>query len=217
MNQKKFDKLYQHYIKYFGAEKEPMIFHTIVDAPESLHIDVVHLAPTEDRPFQVLATIGASDYAMRPKPHDLTDRNEYVTFVPADWDLGDEKYRWVVGLLQEVARYPHEAKTMITYSHTLDFSGPMEELQSDDFNMCGAGLLFPQVCEDTNVLRCRTGLLETVTILHMMPLTRVEMDAIIARRRHGDLAKGDFDWSDMFYPEDDAAYGKMPFLCARKR
>lgn len=212
MNQKKFDKLYQHYLKYFGADKESMIFHTLVDNPGSLHIDVVHLPPTEDRPFQVLATIGASEHAMRPKPHSLTDRNEYVTFVPADWDLNDEKYRWVLVLLQAVAQYPHEAKTMITYSHTMDFSVMMEELQSDDFNMCGAGLLFPQVCEDTNVLRCKTGLLETVTILHMMPLTNAEMDAIIERRKQNKP-----DWSDMFYPEDDAAYEKLPFLCARKR
>ncbi|MBR6667552.1 MAG: suppressor of fused domain protein [Clostridia bacterium] len=212
MNQKKFDKLYQHYIKYFGAEKEPMIFHNVVDTPESLHIDVVHLAPTEDRPFQVLATIGTSDHAMRPKPHSLSDRNEYITLLPADWDVNDEKYRWVLVLLQEVAQYPHEANTMLTYSHTLDFTIPMKELQSDDFNMCGAGLLFPQVCENTNILRCKTGLFENVTILHMMPLTRTEMDEIIARRE-----KGQPDWSDMFYPEDDAAYGKLPFLCACKR
>ena len=212
MNQKKFDKLYQHYITYFGTDKEPMIFHNIVDAPGALHVDVVHLAPTADRPFQVLATIGASDHAMRPKPHSLTDRNEYVTFVPSDWDLNDEKYRWVLTLLLVMAQYPREARTMLTYSHTLDFSGPMAEQQSDDFNMCGAGLLFPQVCKYTNILRCKTGLFEIVTILHMMPLTRAEMDEIIVRRE-----KGEPDWSDMFYPEDDAAYGKMPFLCACKR
>ena len=212
MNQKKFDKLYQHYIKYFGADEEPMIFHTIADEPGALHIDVVSIAPTKERPFRVLGTIGASDHPMRPKPHSLTDRNEYVAFVPADWELNTPEHRWIVNLLQMVAQYPHEANTMITYSHTLDLSAVMEELQSADFNMCGAGLLFPQVCEDTNVLRCKTGLMETVTILHMTPLTRSEMDEIIARQE-----KGEPDWSDMFYPEDNAAYEKMPFLCARKR
>lgn len=212
MNQKKFDKLYRHYIKYFGTDKEPMIFHNVVDAPGALHVDVVRLAPTKDRPYQVLATIGASDHAMRPKPHSLTNRNEYVAFVPADWDLNTPEHRWIVNLLQIVAQYPREATTMITYSHTLDLSAVMEELQSDDFNMCGAGLLFPQVCADTNILRCKTGLMETVTILHMMPLTRAEMDAIISRRKEGAP-----DWSDMFYPEDDATYEKLPFLCARKR
>lgn len=217
MNQKKFDRLFQHYIRYFGAEEEPMIYHTIVDEPGALHIDVVSLAPTKDRPFRVLATIGASDHAMRPKPHDLSDRNEYVTFVPADWDLDAPEYRWIVNLLQMVAQYPHEAETMITYSHTLDMTAVMEELHSEDFNMCGAGLLFPQVCDDTNVLRCRTGFFETVTILHMMPLTRAEMDEINRRRQEGVIADGGPDWSDMFYPEDDEAYACMPFLCARKR
>lgn len=217
MNQKKFDKLYQHYIKHFGADEEPMILHPLAYAPDSLHIDVVCLAPTKERPYQVLGTIGASDYAMKPKPHSLTDRNEYVTFVPADWDLNAPEHRWIVHLLEAVAQYPHEAKTMVTYSHTLDLTVMLEELQSDDFNMCGAGLLFPEVCDDTSVLRCKTGLFETVTILHMMPLTRAEMDAIIERRKQGDPAQGDHDWSDMFYPEDDAAYEKLPFLCARKR
>lgn len=212
MNQKKFDKLYQHYIRHFGAEEEPMIFHNIVDAPGMLHIDVVSLAPTKNRPFRVLATIGASDHAMRPKPHDLTDRNEYVAFVPADWDLNVPEYRWIVSLLQMVAQYPREADTMITYSHTLDMTAVMEELQGPDFNMCGAGLLFPEACANPQVLRCRTGLLETVTILHMMPLTRAEMDAIIARREAGSP-----DWSDMFYPENDEAHARLPFLCARKR
>ena len=46
----------------------------------------------------------------------------------------------------------------------------------------------------------------------MMPLTRAEMDEIIARRE-----KGQPDWSDMFYPEDDEAYEKQPYLCVCKR
>lgn len=212
MNMKKFDRLHDHYLKYFGTEEEPTIFHSLADEPGTLHIDVLHLKPTSRRPYQVLATIGASDYQMKPKPHSLTDRNEYVTFLPAHWDLSKPEYRWVLVLLEEVAQYPHAAKTMISYSHTLDFSSQMAELQSDDFNMCGAGLLFPQVCEDANVLRCKTGLLETVTILHMMPLTREEMDTIIQRRKLGNP-----DWTEMFYPEVDAAYEKPPFLCARKR
>lgn len=212
MNQKKFDRLFQHYIHHFGADEEPMIYHPLVDDPDLPHVDVVSLAPTKDRPFRVLATIGASDHAMRPKPHSLTDRNEYVTFVPADWDMNAPENRWVMPLLQDVAIYPVMARTMITYAHTLDYSGPMSDLQSDDFNMCGAGLLFPEVCEDTGVLRCKTGLMQTVTILHMMPLTRAEMDAIIAKRRQGDP-----DWTEMFYPEEEAAFGQMPFLCARKR
>lgn len=212
MNEKKFNKLYQHYIKHFGADEEPMIFHNLVDAPGMLHIDVVSLAPTKERPFRVLATIGASDHAMRPKPASLTDRNEYVTFVPASWDLNTPEHHWVLMLLQEVAQFPHGQQTMLTYAHTLDFSAPMADMQSDDFNMCGAGLLFPEACASTDVLRCKTGLLETVTILHMMPLTRAEMDAIISQRE-----KGEPDWSDMFYPEDDTAGNHLPFLCARKR
>lgn len=209
MNQTKFKKLYQHYIRYFGAAEEPKIFHTLVDAPDTLHIDVVHLAPTPERPFQVLATIGASDYKMKNAPKSLSARNEYVTFVPAEWDLDKPEYRWIVGLLQFVANYPAASGEMISYAHTLDLTAVLDELQADDFNMQGAGLLFPEACDDAGVLRCKTGLLDTVTILHMMPLTRAEMDTIIARREQGEP-----DWADLFYPEEEDA---MRFLCARKR
>ena len=77
--------------------------------------------------------------------------------------------------------------------------------------MTAVGLLFPEVTA-SGVLRCKTGLFENVTILQMMPLTRAEMDEIIARRE-----KGHPDWSDMFYPEDDEAYEKQPYLCVCKR
>lgn len=209
MNQRKFDKLQAHYLKYFGAEEEPKILHSLVDEPGTLHIDMIYLRPTTSRPYQVLATIGASDYPMKPKPHSLTNRNEYVTFLPSDWDLSKPECHWIVPLLAMVSHYPHDARTMISYSHTMDCSSQMEDLQSDTFNMCGAGLLFPQICEDPNILRCKTGLFETVTILQMMPLTRAEMDEIIKRRKQRNP-----DWTDMFYPESGS---DSRFLCACKR
>lgn len=210
MNPNKFKKLYQHYVNHFGASEEPKIFHP--NTPQGMpHIDVIRIMPTADRPFQVLATIGASDIKLKRVHGDLSSRNEYVTFLPADWD--EKELPWVMNLLMATAVYPAVTGEDVSYSHTLDMAdGFLARFQGDDFNMIGAGLLFPEACESTDVLRCRTGLLEIVTILHMMPLTRAEMNKIIARRE-----KGEPDWSDMFYPEDDEAFGKMPFLCARKR
>lgn len=209
MNEKKFDRLFQHYIRYFGIDAEPTIFHPTADAPDTLHIDVVHLKPTADRPYHVLATIGASDYRMKPRPRGLSNRNEYVTFVPAAWDPAAPEHRWILSMLALVAQYPHEDKTTLTYAHTIDLKPVTEEWQGDDFNMEGAGLLFPQAVPDTSILHCRTGLFETVTILHMMPLSRAEMETIIQRRRDGTP-----DWTDMFYPEEGF---DLRFLCARKR
>lgn len=210
MNQKKFDKLYKHYVKYFNATEEPRIFHPHTK-PGELHVDIVLIKPSEAFPFQVLATIGASDIRLKKDPRTISDRNEYVAFVPADWDMTAPENVWVLNLLGATAQYPKETGELITYSHTIDCSAILEDLQSDDFNMTAVGLLFPEVTA-SGVLRCKTGLFENVTILQMMPLTRAEMDEIIARRE-----KGTPDWADMFYPEDDTAYNQMPFLCARKR
>lgn len=211
MNEKKFNKLYQHYVKYFAAQEEPRIFHP--QTPEGeLHVDIVLIKPSRPFPFQVLCTIGASDVRMKKDPRTISDRNEYVTFVPADWDMTAAKNRWVLNLLGAVAHYPLETGELITYSHTIDCSEMLEELQSDDFNMTAAGLLFPEVTA-SGVLRCKTGLFENVTVLHLMPLTAVELNEINRRRENGTP-----DWTDMFYPEDGESWATShPYLCARKR
>lgn len=205
LSEKQFDKLFQHYIRHFGCEKEPTIIHPIVTGSEELHVDIVHFPATAERPFQVLATIGASEYAMKGAPKSLSNRNEYVTFVPADWDMGDKANHWLLYMMQEVACYPKASGVFISYGHDLDLSPVMDNLP-DDVNMVGAALIFPQVYDPT-ILRCKTGLFSTVTILHLMPITRAEMDEQMKNP----------DWcSERFYPNDEVDES-MSFLCARNR
>lgn len=104
MNEKKFDRLYQHYVKYFNATEEPRIFHPHTEAGQ-LHVDIVLIKPSEAFPFQVLATIGASDVRLKKDPRTISDRNEYVTFVPADWDMTAPENCWVLNLLGTTAHY----------------------------------------------------------------------------------------------------------------
>ncbi len=205
LSEKQFDKLFDHYCRFFGSEPEPKIFHPRMPENEKgWHLDIVLFAPTEERPYQVLATIGASDYAMKGRFADLSNRNEYVTFVPANWDLSDPKNRWVLHMLQVAAAYPREEQTVFTYGHDLDLSVIMEDYP--DTNMVGAVLLFPEAYP-VDILRCRTGLTSRATILHMMPVTRAELDEQMK----------DPEWcSDHFYPEDDLS-ATPSFLCARQR
>lgn len=180
MTKKKFNKLFAHYVKYFEATEEPTILHEIVTTGE-LHIDIVHIKPSQKYPFQVLATIGASDYKMPDYNRSLSPYNEYVTFVPADWDLTDPKHSWIIHWLIGIARYPQENKTSLSFCHTVDMTADAEEMFSDDFNMTAVQLFFPQAVDDTGILRCQTGLFEKVTILHMMPITRKELDTVKAK------------------------------------
>lgn len=205
LSEKQFDRLYNHYCRFFGGEPEPKILHPqLPKGAKGFHLDMVLFEATAERPYQVLATIGASEYAMKGNFADLSNRNEYVTFVPADWNLSDPQHRWLLHMMQVVAAYPREEQTILTYAHDLDLSVIMEDYP--DTNMAGAVLLFPEDYP-LDILRCKTGLLSTVTILHMMPITQAEMDA----------QQQDRDWcSNHFYPED-AAEDDLSFLCARNR
>ncbi len=205
LSQKQFDRLFEHYCQYLGGDPEPRILHPRnQNDPDGPHLDVVLFAPTPERPFQVLATIGASEYAMKGHFGSLTNRNEYITFAPADWDFTAPEHRWLLHMLQVVAAYPRQEQAMLTYAHSLDLSVIMEEYP--ETNMIGAALMFPEVCEP-DILRCKTGLFSTATILHMMPITRAEMDEQLRYP----------DWcTERFYPDDEPDEA-MSFLCARNR
>ncbi len=205
LSEKQFDKLYQHYLRFFGGYQEPTILHQIVTPPDALHVDIVVFPATKERPYQVLATIGASEYAMKQAPGGLSNRNEYVTFVPADWDMNDKANHWLWVMLQSIASYPRESGMTISYGHDLDLSADMENAP-DGVNMIGAVLLFPQAFP-VEVLRCKTGLFSNVTILHMMPITRAEMDQ--------QMQNPDF-CTDRFYPNDEPDEA-LSFVCARSR
>lgn len=208
MKQSHFEKLDRHYMKYFqvkNPDKEVTVIHPIAD--DGHHVDVIICKANKKRPFQILATMGASDHAMRGNFGSLTNRNEYVTFAPADWDFSDEKYSWLVDWLFVAAKYARVTGDAVSYIHTLDMSQVIDAKPSEDFNMTAVQMLFPQAIEDTGVLRAKLGLFRTATILHMMPITEEELHLV---REKGDLEA----LADKFYNDKP---GNLDFLAALKR
>lgn len=151
--------------------------------------------------MQVLGTIGASAHRL-PRERDGGEcRNEYVTFVPADWDLDDEKHQWILDMLGDLADYTAETKRPLTYGHSVDMYGSDRDYLPDDVNMTACMLMEPYDGRQPELLTCRTGLLSRVSIIHMMPVTAEEL-------------KDGYDaLADRFYPES----GEVRFLCARSR
>ena len=77
MNLKEQDKFIKSIETLFN-QKCDYIFHDM--AEDWLHIDVLHLGPTEKFPFNKLITMGESDFKMPKKNYLGIKRNEYMIF-----------------------------------------------------------------------------------------------------------------------------------------
>ena len=202
MNIKQFERISKHYERFFGSDQEPIIFHE-VETTDGLHVDVALFAASSKFPHQVIATIGASDYKMPQNTPSLSPYNEYMMFLPADFDMKDEKNKWAVNFLMRVAKYPYTNKTTLSYCHTMELRG-LEV--TPDFNMTHAQIMFPEACESAEILRVKAGLFKTITFLQVMPITKNEWEAIVKN--------GPEYLIDKIYPEDGSGTG---FLIAAKR
>ena len=207
MKQAHFDALDRHYAKYFEVidpDKEVTILHPLKD--DGFHVDIAVYRANKNRPFQILATMGASDHAMRGKFGSLTNRNEYITFAPVGWDFNDEKYSWLPDWLFTVAHYSRETGDAVSYIHTLEMTKVIDARPTEDFNMTAVQIMFPQAI-NVGVLRAKLGLFRTATILHMMPITAAELHEV---REGGNLEAV----MDRIYGEDAPEFA---FLSALRR
>lgn len=152
--------------------------------------------------MQVLATIGASEFRLPREKGVPAKRNEYLTFIPADWDMDDPQHRWVLDMLADVSDFTAEVRKPFYYAHKLDMAnGTSLHYADKDVNMAGVVLLAPLNDEREQTITCRTGLFSRVNIIHMMPVTAQELT-----RKPAELIA-------QFYPES----GEVRYLCARSR
>ena len=91
--------------------------------------------------------------------------------------------------LWEIALYPVQTKTYITYGHSVEWE-PEEGEQ-----IVGAFLEFPQIIPDTGVLRCKLGFMKTVILLQAYLLNREENERL--------LEIGPEQFSQYIYPDGD--------------
>lgn len=195
--------LMAHYEEVFQPLNEPEFAERDADGHPCEGLVVVRmLTRTPDgRMMQALATIGASQRALPREEGGGERRNEYVAFIPADWDLDDEKHQWIMDMLGDLADYTCEIDRPLTYGHRVDMYGAEPDFLPEDVNMSACVLLEPFDGKRPEVLTCRTGIFSRVSLIHMAPITAAEMEM-------------DYDaLADMHYPES----GEVRFLCERKR
>ena len=199
--------LMAHYEEIFQPLNDPEFAERDSEAHRCAGLVVVRmLTHTPDgRLMQAVATIGASQRALprdKRDPNSGEARNEYVIFVPADWDLDKEENQWVLDLLGDLADYTcGEVERPLTYGHRLDMYGGDPDALPEGVNMTGCILLEPFGGARPELRSLRTGLFSRVSLLHAMPITAAEMEM------------DEEALQERFYP----ASGEVRFLCAHSR
>lgn len=196
MKQKEIDKLIKHFNTYF-CQSDCTVLHPTVMEP---HIDALLYKPNQAYPYWKLVTMGASDYKMPAPKNALGNYNEYIMFIDPSEDMTDkETANWYYSKLVNIARYPMETNSFITYGHSVEWA------PNDEEEMVAAYLEMPQIIEDVGILRCKMGLLKTVICLQVVLLNREETNKL--------LQIGPEQFSYFLYPNE----GELHFLCERSR
>jgi len=204
LSQKKFDRIFEHYQKYFGGGCAH--FHRLVHGNAVSDIIVVQFEATEAFPYQTLATIGASEHLVQGEgvqPH----RCEFVTFIPSGWSMAEQQHAWILEMLHSVSMQSMNRRNPLTYGRSLNMEEQLRHLQGPDFNMIGATLVLPEAVPDPSILHCQTGLTSDILILQMMPITKDELEW---HRTN----ENPYCFDRYFYPRHS---NEIRFLCARKR
>lgn len=144
------EKIEEHMQRYYG-EVETVLHEVVSDL---IHIDVHHIKPTQQHPYNVLFTTGMSFLPMNtPEGREDYRYAELMVFLPPDWPLSDEAFKdfnkyWPLYWLKMLARLPHEHHTWLGEGHTIPNGDPAEAL-SNHTKMNGIMLLPPMNIDQT--------------------------------------------------------------------
>ena len=118
---------------------------------DDLQIDVLHVASSLFRRYEVLVTSG-----MSAKPMTVPDGStesafaEVLALLPRKWpltkaDFNDENTYWPIRMLKDIARQVHQTNTWIGFGHTLAMADSFEQLQpyAPSTNLCACAILPP--------------------------------------------------------------------------
>ena len=172
---KHLEEIEAHVEKHIG--KIETTFHELVS--DLVHLDVLFVPGTDDRPFHVLVTSGVGDERMAvPEGLEQFDGVELLIALPADWPLSEESLKdeanyWPIRWLKTVGRLPHEYDTWIGWGHTIPNGDPAEPIANTRF--IGV-MLTPPYELPTDFFQLETKSGETITFFVMMPLYQEEMD-----------------------------------------
>ncbi len=122
------EEISDHIEKYIGIVD--VVFHELLS--DTVHIDVHHVKPTDERPFHTLITSGMSDLPMKvPEGYDVNPHMELMITLPSEWEISDEAFQneywyWPIRQLKFLARFPHKFDSWFGWGHTIPNGDPAE-------------------------------------------------------------------------------------------
>jgi hypothetical protein len=153
------------------------VYHEILS--DIVHVDVYHVAPSDDRPWHSLVSGGMSDLPMSVPDgvHGLAHL-ELMVSLPPHWPLNQESFEnedtyWPIRWLKILARFPHENPTWLGNGHTIPNGDPPEPFAPGTKLCCW--LLAPSITAPEGFGHL-TITKKTITFLAMVPLYREEME-----------------------------------------
>jgi hypothetical protein len=175
-NEKNIDTISEHIEKHVGHIEK--VFHELLS--DKIHVDIHWVAPSEERPYNVLVTSGMGDRPMTvPEGLEEFQYAELYLLLPPDWPLDkksfeDENNYWPIRWMTQLARFPHEYDTFFCMEHSI---GGQENAAMFPPNCPFSGFLFftsVSLPEEFATLRLETG--ETIHFYCLIPLYAEEID-----------------------------------------
>jgi hypothetical protein len=149
-------------------------------ASQFVHVDILHVLPSEEVKYHVLVTSGLSDRPMKaPAGCEDCRYAELYLCLPESWllatqDFKNENNYWPIRLLQMLGRFPHVFGAWLWIYHTLpNFDPPQAYAKST--SLCGA-MLGPTVSLPMDFASLRTPGSEAISFFSVLPLRKDEMD-----------------------------------------
>ncbi|MCB1582220.1 MAG: suppressor of fused domain protein [Xanthomonadales bacterium] len=155
-----------------------LVYHELVS--DTVHIDVHHVAPTNECPFHTLITSGMSDLPMAvPEDSGMPKHLELMILLPKNWkisqeDFQNEQWYWPVRTLKFLARFPHKYDTWLGYGHTIPNGNPAEPY-AENTRLNGA-ILLPPVSVPREFLTLEIDKDKTIEFNCIVPLYEEEMN-----------------------------------------
>jgi hypothetical protein len=166
----------EHLHQHLGGEAT--VFHELLS--DTIHLDVLVFAATDERPFHVLVTQGMSALAMTvPEGAEEHRFAELMVALPREWvmegdEADEERWYWPMRTLKLVARLPHLHDTWIGFGHTIPNGHPAEPY-ADGTKLCCV-MAGPPVRFGDELWKCETAPGKTVRLYALLPLYEDEMN-----------------------------------------
>lgn len=112
-----------HVEHHLGSGVE--VFHQVVS--QWVHVDILVVPPSEERPCITLVTCGMAEQAMNAPDNDpALTHTELVMVLPPDWPIKEPRGMWPLTLLQGLAEIPHRFNTWLHIGHTVPNGDPAQ-------------------------------------------------------------------------------------------